>query len=110
MDIEQAFPSLETACISASVEPGTNSILDFSECRHLTRLVFANIMVYDLYKPPGCTVRVEMVRLQSEDLVANWLRQGLAEVSELLLSSKELYSHDGLLTKARMPKTGGHQV
>ena len=104
VDIEQAFPSLGTACISASVEPGTNSILDFSECRHLTRLVFANIMVYDLYKPPGCTVRVEMVRLQSEDLVANWLRQGLAEVSELLLSSKELYSHDGLLTKARMPK------
>ena len=85
------------------MEPGTVDCLDFSGCQHLTRLVFANVLVYDLFKPPGCNVRVEMVRLQYDDLDARRLRSGLAEVSEVLLSSKELFSPKALIAKARMP-------
>ena len=98
------FSLLETARISASMEPDAISELDVSGCRHLRQLTLADTMVYQLSKPPGCTLRVEMVRLQSDDLEASGLQQGLAEVNEVLLSSKELYSLDGLVAKACMPK------
>ena len=103
MGFAALFPLLETARISACMESGTTPELNVSGCRYLTRLVLADMMVNHLSKPPQCTLRVEMVTLHSDGLEESQLRAGLAEVSEVLLSSKELYSPHGLVANAFLP-------
>ena len=98
------FPSLETACISDLDSDAAVSELDVSGCRHLTRLVLADVVVVHLSKPPQCKLRDEMVTSHSYRLKAGWPQTTLAEVSEVLLSCGELYLPGGLIANARLPK------
>ena len=103
MSFAELFPSLETACISA-FEGCTISEFDVSGCRHLKRLVLADVMVLLLSKPPQCRLRIEMVMVHADELLTSNLQQCVAEVNEILFSSKELYSSQGLVANACLPK------
>ncbi len=103
MFFAELFPSLETACISA-FEGCTIPVLDISVCRHLKQLALADIMVLSLSKLPQCRLRVEMMMMPIDELDASYLQQCLSEVNEVLCSGKELYSSQGLVAKACLPK------
>ena len=60
-------------------------------------------MVKRLSKPPQCTLRADMVMLHSNEVKESELRAVMAGVSEVLLSSEELYLPRGLVTRVCLP-------
>ena len=103
MSFAELLPLLETACISA-FEPCTIPEIDVSGCRHLKRLVLADVMVLCMSKPRQCMLRVEMVMVHADELEVSRLQPFMSEVNEILCSSKELYSSQGLMAIACLPK------
>ena len=97
------FPALETAHISA-LHPGTISELDVSGCCHLGRLVLEGVMVHCLSKPTQCKIRLKLLGWRGDGVDASQLQSSLAEISEVLLESGELYPASGLFTRVRWPK------
>ena len=84
--------------------------LDFSGCKHLTRLVLDSIMVSRLSIPPQCRVSLEMCACHPTDLrpgstrsAANQLRPDVSEVNEVLLDSYIFYPFE-FFAKVCWPK------
>ena len=103
------FPVLETANIAA-YRPCMVPELEFSGCRHLTRLVLVNIMVSRLSKAPQCRVSLEILAWHQNALyttstmsVASQLQPDFSEVNEVRLYDEDLYPSE-FVAKVCWPK------
>ncbi len=102
MPFGENLPALETARI-LNYEPEPLSVLDFSGCRQLTRLVLKDVLAFRMSRPPKCELRVDLT-----DWYPRYLEAGrvpdLSEVHELLIDGDEVCLHEGLVAKGGLPE------